>query len=1009
MLVPTIDAKIIEFDVSGAAGNNATAGTSYSHYAGASYSEGSNGGDAGHSTKGKHASNIEIFLKDIEQKSTRAVISITGKVGRSNVNKKVTVASYGQIHLLAKGGKGGDGGIGGDGEGGCNGPNGSDATEYSSGTSGGNGCGGGEAGDGTPGSKGGNGGIIKVHLPIEDVYLSLLVEHNVLQGDGGGPGTNGTGGQGGNGGSGGSSHSWTTTHPDGESCSTYTSDNGNGSYSTHKSCTPKYRTESHYQSGGSDGFDGPSGSNGSGNISGGADGKIGDFKFVIHDKNGGKKLYNKAFELFISSYTLIDENEDGVFEPGEKVTISNITIKNRNKMPSPYGKANFTTFLNSSQWIIAGNEELVIPRLGAYGSVTLKKKLTFRLKHSDQIGQDVPLVFYDTVTPSNKISKIGRTQQNFSLTRNITITYPVEITKFYIPESVGSGEKIKVYWKIKNISSIDYGGEAEIKRKLSSSLRRTGGDATGQTVSFIDASGANFKMPQGFLAGISRLRSGEEMIVEGILEVSKSALPYTNVVLSTQLNLQKYHANKVSAIQENTLSLRISRLYSYTPGASLLLITNSATTREEYTSWLRLTKAMGLIIDIWDISYYGYLSLINDLSSVGASGTLMNNYANKTIIMLNNSHPRTNEKFIVKLKQAEFLQAAMQKKTNFYILGGQKEEMNAKLTRLLLARATSNHSFENEKEYFQKKEKMPTDSFKTFVKSYNPFSSDMPPISDLKQQASDFSDKLLLEDPRNRYVVRYKYNPSLLKKSFIASKFHLGDILVTNTLTPGLGKAVMMPLDEGQIHRKDFIEGNENFRGLLLAMSTTSKIELLLHQLEAQKDQQSLIIKSLKDAIIYDLITEIDREESYSFAKDFKSSQYNFYRFIQIRDVLLKGPYQISQTVLSSTLSDIFAALNFYLYILPGIRAFSWDSLAHYLSKSMNETIEEISGVDAKAMENQISDKTDLLQEKAEKRMEILTGIKERDNARNMLLLPSVHRTQTTEMINGHTNLLEGY
>ncbi len=99
--------------------------------------------------------------------------------------------------------------------------------------------------------------------------------------------------------------------------------------------TPIYKT----QSAGEPGKPGQPGPMGGGDTRPGKDGEDGDLEFIVVNPNGSEVSYKKPFDLKLLSYNIVDSapggNGDGIFEPNEIITITNLRVKNDSAMPSP--------------------------------------------------------------------------------------------------------------------------------------------------------------------------------------------------------------------------------------------------------------------------------------------------------------------------------------------------------------------------------------------------------------------------------------------------------------------------------------------------------------------------------------------------------------------------------------------------------------------------------------------------------------------------------------------------
>ena len=60
----------------------------------------------------------------------------------------------------------------------------------------------------------------------------------------------------------------------------------------------------------------------------GVPGKEGSIQFHVLWNDGNISRYNSRYDIRIESWVLQDENDDGVFEPGEKVLVRDIVVRN---------------------------------------------------------------------------------------------------------------------------------------------------------------------------------------------------------------------------------------------------------------------------------------------------------------------------------------------------------------------------------------------------------------------------------------------------------------------------------------------------------------------------------------------------------------------------------------------------------------------------------------------------------------------------------------------------------
>ncbi|MGZ3671044.1 MAG: DUF7932 domain-containing protein [Bdellovibrionota bacterium] len=396
---------------------------------------GGTGGNAG-------SVNLNLAYTD----ATKTAVSITGD-GKYNgkaftVNETATLAALKEIDIYAAGGNGydGDNGSSGysgnngsdgwngqDGSSGCPPSSGSNGTNGSDGTSGGNGGDGGDAGNG------GNGGQVRVTTAADSSELLLLVKSTVAAGSGGSGGSGGAGGSGGRGGRGGSA--------------------GRGGQNT---CTDD---KGNFVGGpsGSDGWAGSDGRNGSDGYAGrngsdGRDGRSGNMVYVNTDASGTHE-YAHAFKLTINSVKAIDDNEDGVVEPGEGISITEIVISNSGPMPTPAGQALNLTFAANSTLAIKAAAAVpitdVIPGNTTKTLTFAKGVLTFT------VPDDAKLVGKDTLLSTNlgintfSIQSADKT--------GLSIHWPVGLIAGSNNSSFYFGAQKVLNYTIKNVTSKDVG------------------------------------------------------------------------------------------------------------------------------------------------------------------------------------------------------------------------------------------------------------------------------------------------------------------------------------------------------------------------------------------------------------------------------------------------------------------------------------------------------------------------------------------------------------------------
>ncbi len=911
------------------------------------------GGDAGNSTPGGNASDVILNLSEmVAGPSSRATIVLRGQLTgprRNSIQQTLTLDSRSRIHIDASGGPGGDGGDGADGRDGRDGSDGRDATEHSNGSDGGRGEDGGPAGSGSPGSDGGRGGDISIFIPIEDIHLSLLVSCNSSGGNGGSAGSHGNPGQGGNGGRGGSSHSW--TEQDGQDCRTVTSrsDNGNGSFTVDydEVCTPRYRSRSN--GGGSRGQDGSDGSRASGDTSSGNGGRNGSCVFETN-ASGYRYQGSKPFQVRVTDFQMTDQNGDGIFEPMEEVTVSGIQVQNVGSLPSPSQKAEFHMFFSKTASTKASASSLIVPQLRPGQNYTFPQTLKFQIKNDLNVGLNQRHVVNQPITPDNRITRIDRAQENFGLTQNLQITFPIEITPLVMAQTAGAGQTIPVFWKVKNISGRDFGGSSEIRRQIRTHFGADGGDARASDFIFRSSDGGAVLLQQSFIKEILNLRAGGEAIVRGELQIDANALPYTSMRFNSDLWIDDF-SNTHRMVQRNQHVLRISELYSYNPNSEFLLITNKDLERESFLAWKRAIQTIGSRTDVWDLSYYGALDLKKTLQEAQGQ-KLQNILAHKTVVVLNNfGSARQNNA----VRADELVALLTKQKANVIFMGGDMNNMPLLYQQLLNVPAG------NSSVATQSWTDRAYDSYRRLFF----WTPDNGALGEVTRAV----------DPQQRFFMRFDNDLSEEENNLFKAILAKGSVAALRTITPGGGRAVFVPLTDQEILSPQKILSEEVFRALL--MPTSFLFKLKAHRATTS---DANVHRYVRDSIIYDLILEMDLEDVLS---------------------QLLPDQMIELAKLTAYLENLQAssANSEDAYILAAVEVYSGYLEHRKLRQFVTQSLRD------KATSVQRSQQVTQIKDEGKRRRRLLPSFTARERFRSLLSWPAIDRSITTDffLMNGST------
>jgi hypothetical protein len=152
---------------------------------------------------------------------------------------------------------------------------------------------------------GGNAGNIFITVAENDLDLLVACKWNTSGGRGGASGTHGMPGDGGIGGRGGNGCTWTERYGD--------------------------RTYYRQRAPGAPGAQGVQGAQPSSYLMGGRGGKEGSIQIRVLNNDLTEGTYGGTYELEVVSFDVLDENDDGINEPGEYLLVRNIKVKNKGR------------------------------------------------------------------------------------------------------------------------------------------------------------------------------------------------------------------------------------------------------------------------------------------------------------------------------------------------------------------------------------------------------------------------------------------------------------------------------------------------------------------------------------------------------------------------------------------------------------------------------------------------------------------------------------------------------
>ncbi|KAF2259610.1 hypothetical protein CC78DRAFT_56977 [Lojkania enalia] len=563
---------------------------------------GAHGRSAGTPTAGAPGSDMRLRVAYSSEEP--GIVQIAGEGPYTGQAWKI--ARDENIILKANGGSGGAGGRGEDGQAGGRGRDGRDATRHRNGEDGQDGAPGGNGGYGSNGADGAAAGNIIVTVHEEDTDCLVPLQFNVQGGAGGESGQHGEPGDGGVGGRGGRSHAWTERHND------YVS--------------------AHSRPGGTNGSNGSPGTRPTTFLTGGKSGPNGSVQIKVIRGDLSEATYPGVYRIEVTKFDIIDENEDGINEPGEHLHVHNIRVRNVGGMPSPEGRS-IHVLIQSTQFLapvvsepvelprsIQPGQEVEVPGvLRAFiKNETAEKPLGLCLKAQ----QFVNLVAYFN-------ERLNRPIPNFCGTTPIWIQYPLVLDPPTYLDCVAKGDKVRFRWVLHNNSTKPYGIDSLLKRAAATKLSDPN--------RFFNLAYATVDNPGDATDEISEIEPLSKVTIDQDFYVDENTMEFSEGNLALELMLADPISRSMRSVQKHVMHMQISGKYHISPNPSFLLVVNSKAPNYAIHQIITLVRRrLHTSLDIFN------LSLVGSFESPVTKQNVVKSYEGKSVIIFGNRFPYFN-------------------------------------------------------------------------------------------------------------------------------------------------------------------------------------------------------------------------------------------------------------------------------------------------------------------------------------------------------------------------------
>jgi|GEM_PF-2933187 len=807
---------------------------------------GANGGTGSNATKAQVGENAGQVNVELTQKNEKIAVDILA-VKNGEKNKQLLLDLDNELNSINIDASGGNGGKGGKGGNGARGRRGSSGAQCQNGGRGGRG---GDGGRGSDGARSGNGGQVIVNISRSQRHLlAILDDLNFSAGKGGNKGEHGKGGSGGPGGSGGGSK-WKFTD-DGMEIDCF------------------------------GGSTGPKGSSGTTHTTpiliNGLQGEEGSFSINITDQESRKILFRERYKIK-GRYKIYDENNDGIYEAGEKITLKSLEVENPSGMQTPEEDIHIR-ILPKKDYKFTSKDYFRVQSIEGYAKNVAIDDQELKAQLSNVDENDITMVPYtQKITFPTKAYQmpLNKNLPEFSFVPSISQQFPVLAKNLETPDILKAGDIANVVWEIKNISSKTLGINSPSEREVEARLTMLGEySITNFSLEPADAYTEKlFKIENNtYKLNIPFIAAKKSVLLKFKLRVSAGAESYLPMKLHQSLHFDRLDASSFEnqPIQSGQISIQVAQTYRKIEGANVLLVSNKYTSKEAIDSWKEALGTLGFVPEIYDTDYEQNFSLY-DVKYHGES--LASRYKNKLIIILNNDRILDSHEGIVAqadqmiIDQTEYARAVFEDNISFYFVGKTDDHYEWLFNRLAMPPHTSSQDTPHQVNKYNYKKDLSaffkdvedqkfSEQYGLIAEIYLDMGREIvePQQSDFVNMREKIKSKLETISPNDRFyfVGEYKLTEELARGF---NRYGAGTLKIYRGFNFNEAAWQANPASNSEMNTSNWIKSDVNIRQLIYALSLEQKLKLYDRLYKHKKYILVYLVPIILDAILLDLSLE---------------------------------------------------------------------------------------------------------------------------------------------------------
>ena len=303
------------------------------------------------------------------------------------------------------------------------------------------------------------------------------------------------------------------------------------------------------------------------------------------------------FNVAVLSYEVMDENRDGIYEPGSTYTIYNLTLTNNGGLVLPAGCQIEFPDTVTSRWI--DRQVHILPEIAVGGVIHVpssERTFTFQIPTLNEPCHQKH--FRATTLVATNVTCLDHVfLESIVDTQPIPVQFPIQIAAIQATTYLAPNEATSIVVRLNNISTKGYGtdayGRVEARCRLHPLMEV-------------------LPCPNGTYA----VRDGQAVREFHCVPPTSEVSFTVNIRMKAEAGMELFESLqwmvdvylRGKCIEYHSGMIRVTPLFQPATLADVVLVTCPAIDRAEFLCWSYLLQLCGLSVNFWDLERYRTLS-----------------------------------------------------------------------------------------------------------------------------------------------------------------------------------------------------------------------------------------------------------------------------------------------------------------------------------------------------------------------------------------------------------------